>query len=86
VRAVGAPRLTGEDAIRRAVTLESLRALLKKQNLAMPVGEETITIAGTQMNRETLIDRMYARDKAAIDAEVARRVSRDTAGSLEDLA
>lgn len=82
----GAPRVSGVEAIRNAVTLKSLRALLKKNNLALPTGEDTIFIAGKEMNREQLLAAEYRRSQKAIDEEVARQQAFDTgAGGLEDL-
>lgn len=86
---IGAPRATGVDAIRRRITVEALRVFLKKHNLAMPTGEATIKVAGTDMSRETLIERMYARDKKAIDDAVDLEIaSKQGLGdaSLEDFA
>jgi len=85
--ASGAPRLTGEEAIRHSVTLESLKKLLKKYNLALPTGDDEIAIAGKQMTRAQLIEAEYRRSKADIEAEVTRRKGFDTAtdGDLGDL-
>ncbi len=86
VRATGAPRVTGVDAIRNAVTLKSLRVLLKKHNLAIPTGEDTIFVAGKEMTRAQLLEAEYRRSKKAIDDEVARQQAFDTAeGGLEGL-
>ncbi len=82
----GAPRVTGTEAIRRTVTVESLRKLLKKSNLAMPTGEDTVFIAGKAMTREDLIAAMYRKDQKAIDAEVARREAHEIGGDLDSLA
>lgn len=85
VRAAAGPRVTGDEAIRRAVTLETLKVFLKKNNLKLPTGEDTIEIAGKAMNREALLDAMYRRDKAKIDAEVEhRKAQSDTDAGLED--
>jgi hypothetical protein len=82
----GAPRASGIEAIRNAVTLKSLRALLKKHNLVVPTGEDTITVAGKAMTRVQLLEAEYRRSKKAIDDEVARQQAFDTGeGGLGDL-
>jgi hypothetical protein len=73
VRASAGPRVSGVDALRRNVTITVLKAFLAKHNLKMPTGEGVIKVAGKEMNREALIEAMYRRDKASIDAEVARK-------------
>lgn len=75
VRVATGPRVSGKDAVQRAVTVEVLRKFLKQHELKFPKGDETITVAGKAMDREALIAAMYRRDKAAIDAEVERRTS-----------
>lgn len=87
VRASAGPRATGDEAIRNAVTLESLKAFLKKYNLKMPTGDETVKVAGQDMTRAQMLERMYARDKAKIDAEVERRKAAQASEvGLEDFA
>ena len=73
VRASSGPRVSGDEAIRRNVTLTVLKAFLAKHNLKMPTGEGVIKVAGKDMTREMLIEAMYRKDKAAIDAEVERK-------------
>lgn len=85
VRASAGPRVSGEEAIRRTVTVEVLRKFLKAHKLVMPTGEDTITVAGKAMTREALIEAMYRKDKAKIDAEVAHRQELDSDASPEDL-
>ena len=73
VRASSGPRVSGEEALRRNVTLTVLKAFLAKHNLKMPTGEGVIKVAGKDMTREMLIEAMYRKDKASIDAEVERK-------------
>jgi hypothetical protein len=73
VRASSGPRLSGDEALRRSVTLTVLKAFLAKHNLKMPTGDGVSKVAGKEMNREALIEAMYRRDKASIDAEVERK-------------
>jgi hypothetical protein len=73
VRASAGPRPTGVEALKRSVTIEVLKAFLAKHNLKMPTGDGVIKVAGKDMNREALIEAMYRRDKASIDAEVTRK-------------
>lgn len=78
-RAAGAPRATGVDALKRAIALEFLKAMLdsvsKKtgNKVTVPTGDNTITIAGKAMTREQLIEATMRKRAADIEAEVARR-------------
>ncbi len=73
VRATSGVRVTGDEAIKRAVTLEHLKVFLKKNNLKLPTGDETIDVAGKAMDREALLAAMYRRSQVAIDKEVEHR-------------
>jgi hypothetical protein len=84
VRSAAAPRVSGEEAIRRTVTVEVLKKFLKAHNLKFPTGEDTITVAGKAMDREDLISAMYRKDKAKIDAEVEKRKGLETIDASPD--
>ncbi len=85
VRAAAGPRVTGDEAIKNAVTLETLKVFLKKHNLKLPTGEDTIQVAGKDMNRAQLLEAMYRRDKEKIDREVEHRKSVAASGAEQDL-
>ena len=78
-RASGAPRATGIEALKRAIALEFLKAMLdsvsKKtgNKVSVPTGDNTITIAGKVMNREQLIEATMRKRAADIESEAARR-------------
>jgi len=90
VRTAATPRVSGIEAVRAAINLDSLKVFLKKNNLKMPTGEGTIKVAGRDMTREDLLAANYRRAKATIDAETDRAWAfktgeADAESTVEDL-
>jgi hypothetical protein len=77
--ASGAARVTGDEALKRAITLDVLKDVLDKQSkrtgnkVTVPTGDATITIAGKAMNREQLLDATARKFVDRIEAEFDRR-------------
>lgn len=91
VRAVGAPRATGVEALKRAIALEFLKAKLKAYSaktgnkVTVPTGDDTINVAGKDYTREQLIDAMLRSKADEIAAEVERRQASVGEEEIEDL-
>jgi hypothetical protein len=89
VRASGAPRVTGIEAVMRAIATEQVKAKLANNKdehgnpapLAMPTKNEPITIQGKQFDRETLITTWLKTREAKIRAEAEDRVAKNKAAA-----
>ena len=73
VRTAAGPRVTGVEALKRSIAVEMLKATLKKHNVALPTGENTITMNGKVMTREQLVESAMRSWATKIDAEAERR-------------
>lgn len=93
VRTAAGPRVTGIEALMRTIAVEFLKARLKKYSdktgtkVALPTGDNTITVAGKVMTREDLIASELRTSADAIKAEAERRqqVQSEGADVGEDL-
>ena len=87
VRAAAGPRVSGIEAFMRTIAVEFVKARLKKYSdktgtkVALPTGENTITVAGKVMSREDLIAAEMRTSKAMIEAEAKRRQEVQTEGA-----
>ncbi len=87
VRATGAPRVTGIEALKRAIAVEFLKARLKAYGektgtkVALPKGDEKVTVAGKEMTREDMIAAELRRSAEKIEAEAARRQAAQAEGA-----
>ncbi len=87
VRAAGAPRVSGIDALKRAIAIEFLKARLKAYSdktgtkVALPTGENTVNVAGKDMTREDMIAAEMRRSEAKIAEEAERRQKAQSEGA-----
>jgi hypothetical protein len=79
VRTAAGPRVSGIEAIMRSIAVEFLKARFKKYSdktgtkVAVPTGENTVTVAGKTMTREDLIAAELRANDKAIREEATRR-------------
>lgn len=93
VRAAGAPRVSGIDAVMRQIAVEWLKAELAKRRgsdgkpLTLPTGDKTINVAGKDMDREALIEATLRKRQADIrsKAEQRMRENEESETRLEEL-
>lgn len=87
VRTAAGPRVSGIEALKRTIAIEFLKARLKKYSdktgtkVALPTGENTLSIAGKVMTREDLIASELRTSAAAITEEAERRQSVQAEGA-----
>jgi hypothetical protein len=81
VRAAGAPRLSGIEAVMRQIATKRVTARLAKLNppIKMPTGENTIEIKGVKFTRDALVKRMLETNEAEIRADAEVRMAQDSA-------
>ena len=88
------PRVTGFDAILRAVCVEWLKAKLGASGVKMPTGDKTVSVRGKDYTREQLVEQTVARaDKVeyakgvTLKAEAERREAADKGveGTVDEL-
>jgi len=83
VRTAGAPRVTGIDAVMRAIAVERLKGKLEsysKRNgtkVSLPTGDKTVKVLGEDMTRDQLIERELKFNGDKIRAEAERRAKHD---------
>lgn len=74
--AVRGPSKDPLEAAIDAITRQSVIATLKANNIKPPKGDEVITLAGgVTRTMAEMMEKRYAKDKASIDKEAARRVA-----------
>jgi hypothetical protein len=87
VRAAGAPRLSGIEAVMRQIATKRVTARLAKVGMKMPTGENTIEVKGVKFTRDQLVKRMIEANEAEIRADAEVRMAQDSAvgDDAEDL-
>lgn len=87
VRTVGAPRVSGIEALKRTIAVEILRKRLDAESkrtgnkVTLPKGEATIEVRGKHMTREQLIEAMLRSNAQHIEQEARRRQEAQEEGS-----
>jgi hypothetical protein len=87
VRASSGPRVSGLDAIKRAVATKLLKVRLVKyntkhgKNVTLPTKDGTIDFMGTVMTRDQMIDKLLSQNDAEVTAEAERQQAFEQAGA-----
>jgi hypothetical protein len=89
VRAAGAPRVTGVDAVMRSIATKRVSSRLASlpTPIKMPTGDNVVEIKGEKFTRDQLVKRMIETNEASIRKDAEERMAQDSAAatSADDL-